>query len=39
MDIQTEKLELFKRLLDTNDEAVFQDVKATSLKIMKRMLG
>jgi hypothetical protein len=27
MDIQTEKLELVKRLLDTNDEAVLQEMK------------
>ena len=27
MDIQTEKLELVKRLLDTDDEFVLQEVK------------
>jgi hypothetical protein len=27
MDIQTEKLELVKRLLDTDDESVLQEVK------------
>jgi len=38
MDIQAEKIELVKRLLDTDDESVLQEVKAFSNR-MRRISG
>jgi hypothetical protein len=39
MDIQTEKILLVKRLLDTDDKAILQQVKEVFKNITKKIFG